>query len=109
MTHGKKTLRIMFTGAVVAFAVAAPSAQAASLPGGVHVCNQATANSLGGELIAIDGDSGSAARFQERLKDLPGRGAGLIIAADRSGALSACIVPTDEQPGGGENGYSAES
>ena len=107
MTHGKKNLRIMLTGAVVAFAVAAPSAQAASFADGVHVCNQATANSLGGTFETKDGDQGNAARYSERLlKDLAGRGAGLLVAADRSGALSVCMLP---ETTGGESGYSWES
>ena len=106
MTHGKKNLQIMLTGVVVAFAVMAPSAQASEL----KVCNQATHNSLGGNLLAIDGDLGSSARFTEGLKAHPGKGAGLVNAADHSRALSACVVP--DIPGentGGENGYSAES
>ena len=114
MAYGKKNLQMLITGAVVAFAVAAPAAQA-SPASEVQVCNQATHNSLGGNLLAIDGDKGPAARFTESLKAHPGKGAGLVNAASHSRALSACIVPTGEEPGGGgengggENGYSADS
>ena len=105
MTHGKKNLRIMLTGVVVAFAVAAP-AQASSLPADVHVCNQATPTALGGTFVS-DGDDSKAARFQEQLlKSLPGQGAGLAIAADKSGALSLCRLPGGS---GGETEYAAES
>ena len=94
MTYGKKNLQFLLTGAVVAFAVAAPVAQAApAAPADVQVCNQATHNSLGGNLLATDGDTGSAARFLEGLKAHPGKGAGLVNAAAQSRALSVCIVP----------------
>ena len=109
MTHGKKNLQIMLTGVVVAFAFAAPVAQA-SPAAEVQLCNQATQNSLGGNLLATDGDKGPSARFTEGLKAHPGKGAGLVNAAAHSRALSACALPTTgEEPGGGENGYSAES
>ena len=102
MTHGKKNLQMLITGAVVAFAVAAPAAHA-STSSEAQVCNQATHNSFGGNLLAIDGDTGPAARFTESLKAHPGKGAGLVNAAVHSSALSACIVPEDptEAPSGG--------
>jgi hypothetical protein len=99
VTHGKKNLQMLITGAVVAFAVAAPVAQAAPAPAPVQVCNQATHNSLGGDLLAIDGDKGPSARFTEGLKAHPGKGAGLVNAAAHSSALSACIVPEDPNEG----------
>lgn len=106
MTHGKKNLQIMLTGVVVAFAVAAPAAQASP----VQVCNQATQNSLGGDLLATDGVTGPSARFTEGLKAHPGKGAGLVNAAAHSRALSACVLPTTgEEPGGGENSFAPES
>ena len=94
MTHGKKNLRIMITGAVVALAVAAPVAQA-SPSDEVKVCNQATHVSLGGTLLATDGYDGSAARFTDSLRAHRGKGAGLVNAAAHSSALSACIDPED--------------
>ena len=110
MTHGNKnTLRIILTGAIAAFAVAAPVAEAkqsGTSTGQVHVCNQATPSSLGGALRATDGDTGSASRFQEGLKAHPGGGAGLIRAAANSPALSLCSIPggsgpTPDVPGDG--------
>jgi len=118
VTHGKKNLQMLITGAVVAFAVAAPAAQA-SPAAEIQVCNQATHNSLGGNLLATDGDKAPAARFKSSLKAHPGKGAGLVNAASHSSALSACVLPTGETPGGGDpvvvppvggdNGYIPES
>ena len=99
MTHGNKnTLRIILTGAIAAFAVAAPVAEAkqsGTSTGQVHVCNQATPSSLGGAYVATDGDTGSASRYQAGLKAHPGGGAGLARAAANSPALSLCSIPGD--------------
>ena len=103
MTHGKKNLQILLTGVVVAFAVMAPSAQASEL----KVCNQATDTFTGGDLVAVQGETGPSVRNTLDLKALPGRGAGLLGAAENSRALQACYLPDGSS--GGENGYSYES
>jgi hypothetical protein len=100
-------LRIIVTGALAAFAVAAPVAQAKQASTGtssVSVCNQATHNSLGGDMVATDGDTGGPARFQSNLKAKPGNGGGLVNAAANSPALSLCSVPATPPNGGGGSG-----
>ena len=93
MNHGK-TLRIILTGVIAAFMAVAPVAQAQQ-PGtsDVQVCNQATHNSLGGELVADGSDMGSAAKFQDALKAKKANGKGLVNAASHSAALSLCAAP----------------
>ena len=93
MTHGTNTLRLVLLGAIATLAVAAPTASAQ------QVCNQATPHSLGGELVATDGDPTPPARYQQNLKAHPGQGAGLVNAASHSPALSLCGVAEDSEPG----------
>ena len=95
--HNGNTLRIMMTGAIAALAVAVPVAEAKqpTSSSGVAVCNQATHNSLGGNLDSTSfGDTGSAVKYQTGLKAKPGNGAGLVRAAANSPALSLCVAPT---------------
>jgi hypothetical protein len=101
-----KHLRITMVGALAALAVAVPGAQAkqvAGLNSSVHVCNQATHQSVGGDFVATDGDTGPSARYQGSLKPKPGNGGGLVDAAAKSPALSHCELPGGESPveGGG--------
>ena len=108
MTNGN-TLRIILTGAIVAMLAMVPVAdakQSSVSSGGSYVCNQATHTSVveGSDIVATDGVSSSAARYTSSLKAKPGKGAGLLIAATKSPALSACSAPSDTPPptGGGE-------
>lgn len=102
--HNGNTLRIMLVGTIAAFAVSAPVALAAPTTSitGVSVCNQATHNSKGGDLVSTSfGDTGSAVKYTTDLKAKPGNGAGLLNAAAKSPALSQCIAPvgsTDTRP-----------
>jgi hypothetical protein len=100
-------LRIILTGAIAALAVAAPVsvAKQPASTSGVAVCNTATHTSLGGNMVATDGDSAPSSRFQNNLKAKKGNGAGLVNAAANSPALSLCVVPTSE-PSGGDGGGS---
>src|SRR5687767_13447678 len=94
--HNGNTLRIILVGTIAAFAVSAPAAVAKSTsPTGVAVCNQATHNSIGGNLDSTSfGDTGSAAKYQTGLKAKSGHGKGLVNAAANSPALSLCVAPT---------------
>jgi hypothetical protein len=83
-------LKIMLTGAIAALAVAAPVAGAKPAATDFTVCNQATPHSLGGDLLATDGDPTPPARYKENLERHPGNGVGLVNAAGNSPALSLC-------------------
>src|SRR4051794_22275441 len=108
--NGNNTLRIIVTSAIAALAVAVPVAEAKQTTTAtpVTVCNQATHNSVGGDLIATDGDSGAASKFQDNLQGKNGHGAGLVNAAANSPALTLCSKPADTPPptdtGGGDSG-----
>jgi hypothetical protein len=100
VTHGT-TLRIILTGAIMAMLAMVPVAhakQSVTSADGSYVCNQATHTSVvdGSDIVATDGVESRAARFQTSLKAKPGHGAGLLIAAAKSPALSACSAP--DQP-----------
>jgi hypothetical protein len=72
-----------------ALALAAPAAQASD--GSVSVCNQASAQSQGGGLIALDASVDSpAVRYTDDLSTHPGRGEGITTAAAHSPALTVC-------------------
>ena len=91
------------TGAIVAMLAAVPVAdakQSGVSSGGSYVCNQATHNSVveGSDIVATDGVASSAARYTSSLKAKPGNGAGLLVAAAKSPALSACSAPSDTTP-----------
>ena len=66
----------------------APGAQAAT----ANVCNQARTGHTGA-YVATDGDPATPARHQSNLAVL-GSNRGLVRAADRSPALSVCVIPT---------------
>jgi hypothetical protein len=84
------------TASMLALAVA-PAAQAAPA-----VCNQASPHWLGGGLDALDPPVDSpAARYTSDLGPLPGKGAGLLHAAENSPALSLCDGDGGDDDGGG--------
>ena len=86
----KRNLRITTALSVTALALAlAPGAQAAT----PDVCNQAQSGHAGA-YVATDGDPGTPARNQTNLAVL-GSGKGLTRAAERSPALSVCVLPGD--------------
>jgi hypothetical protein len=107
VTNGN-TLRIILTGAIMAMLAMVPVAdakQSSVSSGGSYVCNQATHTSVveGSDIVATDGVTSSAARYTSSLKAKPGKGAGLLIAATKSPALSACSAPDEPTtPGGGD-------
>ncbi len=84
----KRNLRITIALSATALASAlAPGAQAAA----PNVCNQAR-NGHTGAYVATDGDPATPARHQQNLAVL-GSGKGLTRAAQRSPALSVCVLP----------------
>ncbi len=92
----KRTLRITTALSATALAMAlAPGAQAAT----PNVCNQARAGHTG-VYVATDGDPAIPARHQSNLAVL-GSSKGLTRAAERSPALSVCVVPRPPAGGGG--------
>lgn len=101
MTIGMKA-RIILAGGLSAAVLTVTAAQACeshvklSDTSGVSVCNQATARSLGGNMLATDGDNSPAARFQSNLKAKPGNGVGQLQAALHSMALTLCQAPADD-------------
>lgn len=100
MTIGMKA-RIILAGGLSAAVLTVTAAQACeshvtlSNTSGVSVCNQATARSLGGNMVATDGDNSPSARFQSDLKAKPGNGVGQLQAALKSMALTLCQAPQD--------------
>ena len=97
MSHMRK-LRIIVALSVAAVAVTlAPTAQAAES----QVCNQARSGHTG-PYVATDGDPSTPARHQSTLGVL-GSGKGLTRAAERSPALSVCVIPAPKtgNDGGG--------
>ncbi len=96
MSH-KRNLRITIALSATALVMAlAPGAQAAT----PNVCNQARTGHTGVH-VATDGDPATPARHQSDLAVL-GSNKGLTQAAERSPALSVCVVP---QPSGGGVAY----
>ena len=65
------------------------------------VCNEARAGHTG-VYVATDGDPAIPARHQSNLAVL-GSNKGLTRAAERSPALSVCVVPQPPGDGGGNN------
>ena len=100
MSH-KLHLRITTALSAVALAMAmAPGAQAAT----PNVCNEARTGHTG-VYVATDGDPRIPARHQSNLAVL-GSNQGLKRAAERSPALSVCVVPQQSSnEGGGVNLY----
>ena len=93
MSH-RRNLRITTALSATALALAlAPGAQAAT----PNVCNEARTGHTG-VYVATDGDPGTPARHQSHLAVL-GSNKGLTRAAERSPALSVCVVP--QPPTGG--------
>ena len=82
--------------------VAAPNGGAPE----VYVCNEAGAAFLGGELHVLDvkADPDPPARFKHELKPLPGKGVGLVTAAEQSPARALCGAPVEQPPAGGGDG-----
>ena len=92
----KRNLRITTALSIAALSVAlAPGAQAAT----PDVCNQARSGHTGA-YVATDGDPATPARHQSNLAVL-GSNKGLTRAAERSPALSQCVLPSGG--GGGED------
>ena len=87
--------------AVLALA-AAPVASAKNTGPSVPVCNQASPHFQGGGLVALDPPVDSpAARYTDDLSPLPGKGEGLVNAAQHSPSLTVCGEGDDD--GGGIN------
>jgi hypothetical protein len=84
-------LRAAGAAATVLALALAPAAQARSGGPSVPVCNQASPHFQGGGLVALDPPVDSpAARYTDDLYELPGRGEGLVTAAEHSPALTVC-------------------
>jgi hypothetical protein len=91
----------MMVGAAALTVAMTPTALAKQSDSPIHVCNQATHNSLGGDFIAFDEPVDSpAARYDTGIHAKPGQGAGLVNAAAHSPALTVC-GPLEPEPGGG--------
>lgn len=86
------TLALFGAAAVASFAPAASQAS---------VCNEATEGQRGDLVATGTPDPDPPARYKTDLAALPGKGGGLQIAAERSGALTQC-GPGDD--GGGDDG-----
>ncbi len=94
MSH-RRNLRITTALSATALVLAlAPGAQAAT----TNVCNEARSGHTG-VYVATDGDPGTPARHQSNLAVL-GSNKGLTRAAERSPALSVCVVPQPPIGGG---------
>jgi hypothetical protein len=94
-------MKLAALAALSALALAAPAAQAkVDHDPDLSVCNQATHVSVGGVLIATDGDPEPPARYTEDLYKHRGNGRGLQNAASHSPALSLCSWNTggDDTP-----------
>jgi hypothetical protein len=90
MSH-PNVLRAAGAAATVLALALAPAAQARSGGPSVPVCNQASPHFQGGGLVALDPPVDSpAARYTDDLYELPGRGEGLVTAAEHSPALTVC-------------------
>lgn len=105
--------RTALAAALASLAVAAPAQAQVDYDPLVAVCNQATPTSLGGNLIALDGDPLPPARYaDEELYVKPGKGLGLQRAASRSHALQICaaapVVDTGTDPRDGEDDGSSD-
>ncbi len=95
MSH-KRNLRITTALSATALVMAlAPGAQAAT----PTVCNEARSGHSG-VYVATDGDPATPARYQTNLAAL-GSNKGLTRAAQRSPALSVCVVPRPPTDDGG--------
>jgi hypothetical protein len=88
------TLALFGAAAVASFAPAASQAS---------VCNEATEGQRGDLVATGTPDPDPPARYKTDLAALPGKGGGLQIAAERSGALTQC-GPGDDGSGGGDDG-----
>ncbi len=93
-----RNLRI--TLALFGAAAAASLAPAASQ---ASVCNEASKGQRGDLVATGTPDPDPPARYKTELQALPGKGGGLQIAAERSGALTQC-GPGDDGSGGGDDG-----
>jgi hypothetical protein len=103
-----RTLCAATTAALsLALAPAAIAKPKATLPDNLSVCNTASQNWQGGDLVVDESDPQGALRYEDELRPKKRNGAGLYNAALHSRALAVCgdgSTGGDTPGGGGDDG-----
>src|SRR5437867_10220950 len=112
MTIGLKVRTALTGGAALLALAITPAASLAADTSGTQLCNEAgMAFYLTGGTLAVDPteDPNPPARHKSDLSALPGKGVGLVNAAQHSGALAACAATPATGSTGGDGDWSASS